>query len=139
MSFLRIAASAAIFTLAVSGLRDGQADRHHRGDQSAEIARHGQPGPDDYSEGNLGRGRQVQQRLVRGFPDGQNGYAIARNLGMAPARRARFVPQVYDEDVEVVGPPVYYGYRPYYGFRPYYGYGPYGGYYGGWGYRRWGW
>jgi hypothetical protein len=26
---------------AVSGLRGGQADRHHRGDQPAEIARHG--------------------------------------------------------------------------------------------------
>ncbi|OIQ71192.1 bacterial SH3 domain protein [mine drainage metagenome] len=63
--------------------------------------------------------------------DGQNGYAIARNLGLAPARRARFVPQVYDEEVEEVGPPVY-GPPVYYGYRPYYGYGPYYGFGRGW-------
>ena len=78
--------------------------------------------------------------------NGQDGYAIARNLGLAPpARRvARRYAEEYDDDspVEygpgpgyVVGPPVYYGYYPY---GPYY----YGGWRGGWGwrggsYRRW--
>jgi hypothetical protein len=71
---------------------------------------------------------------------GQDGYAIARNLGLAPpARRvARRYAEEYDDDspVEygpgpgyVVGPPVYYGYYPY---GPYYGYGGWGG---GWGWR----
>jgi uncharacterized protein YraI len=64
--------------------------------------------------------------------NGQNGYVIARNVGMAP-RRAPFRPQVYDEIDEgpVYEPPAYY--RPY----PYYGY-PYYGYRGwGWGWRWW--
>jgi hypothetical protein len=129
---------------AVSGLRDGQADHHHRRDQFKEVARHRQSGSDHYPEGNHGRGRQVQQRMVRNFHRWSNGYVIARNLGLASAPRPRPAPQVYDEEVEEVGPPVYgprvYAGPPaYYGYRPYYGYGPYYGYYGGWGYRGWGW
>jgi hypothetical protein len=79
--------------------------------------------------------------------NGQDGYAIAQNLGMA-ARRAPRRPADIEEEVDeevgppvydrgpayVVGPPAYYGYGPYY-----YGSGPYYGFYGGWGYGRgWG-
>jgi uncharacterized protein YraI len=75
--------------------------------------------------------------------NGQDGYAIGRNLGLAPpaSRVARRYAEEYDDDAEVVyapgpgyvvGPPVYYGYGPHY----------YGGWGGGWGwrgggYRRW--
>ncbi len=72
--------------------------------------------------------------------NGQDGYAIGRNLGLAPSARRvvrRYADaEEYDDDAEVVyapgpgyvvGPPVYPGY---------YGYGPY--YYGGWG-GGWGW
>lgn len=51
----------------VSGLRNGEANRCHWGYEPAEITRHGQPGSDTYSEGNHGRGRQVQQRMVPGL------------------------------------------------------------------------
>jgi uncharacterized protein YraI len=77
--------------------------------------------------------------------NGQQGYAISRNLGMPQPRQAvrRPVPQVYAEGAPIydpgpvyVGPPYpyYYGYyRPYY--RPYWG--PRFGW-GGWGFRhRW--
>jgi uncharacterized protein YraI len=67
---------------------------------------------------------------------GQDGYAIAQNLGMAMPRRAPRGPVYAEEEIidegygpppaYVVGPPVYYGYRPFFGF------------YGGWGWgRRW--
>jgi hypothetical protein len=72
--------------------------------------------------------------------NGQDGYAIAQNLGMATARRAPRGPMVAEEEVEEYdGPPVVYG-RPAYVVGPplYYGYGPYYGFYGGWGYRGWG-
>jgi len=74
--------------------------------------------------------------------NGQDGYVIAQNVGMAARRPPPRGPMGGDELVEDVGPPdygpgpgyvvgpsVYYGYGPYY--RPY-------GYYGGWGWgRRW--
>jgi uncharacterized protein YraI len=79
--------------------------------------------------------------------NGQQGYAISRNLGMAqPAPRRmvrRPMPQVYAEDGAVeydpgpvyVGPPYPYPPYPYYGYRPYYpGYwGPRWGFGWGWG------
>jgi hypothetical protein len=66
--------------------------------------------------------------------NGQDGFVIAQNVGMAAARRApprgqivaeeeEYGPPVYRPGPYVVGPPVYYGYGPYYG------------YYGGWGWR----
>jgi uncharacterized protein YraI len=74
--------------------------------------------------------------------NGQDGYVIARNVGMATARRVQRGPVVVDEEVEEDGPPVVYGPGPAYvigppayGYGPYYGYGAYYGYYGGWGYR----
>ncbi len=77
--------------------------------------------------------------------NGQEGYAIAQNLGMAPRRPPRG-PAVVEEEVEDEGPPVYargpgyvVGPPAYYGYGPDYGYGPYYRYYGGgWGYGRWG-
>ncbi len=81
--------------------------------------------------------------------NGQQGYAISRNLGMpqpAPRRVVRRpVPQVYAEDGPIeydpgpvyVGPPYPY---PYYGYRPYYPayWGPRWGFGWGWGFRhRW--
>jgi uncharacterized protein YraI len=74
--------------------------------------------------------------------NGQDGYVIGQNIGMAPARRPPPRRTVIAEEDDEVGPPVYYGPRPYVVGPPlYYGYGPYyGGYYGGWGYRGgWGW
>ena len=69
--------------------------------------------------------------------ESRDGFVIARNVGLAPARRAHAAAQVYDEEViaEVgpprFAPPLYYGYHG-----PYYGYGPF---YDGWGYRGWRW
>jgi uncharacterized protein YraI len=77
--------------------------------------------------------------------NGQDGYAIAQNLGMAlpPRRGIRRPVDVYEDEVEE-GPPVAYGpgYRPYpYGYGPYpygyYGYRPWFGFGWGWGWRRW--
>ena len=73
--------------------------------------------------------------------NGQQGYAISRNLGMAqPAPRRvvrRPVPQVYAEDgVEYDPGPVYVGPPyPYYGYAPYYPayWGPRWGFGWGWG------
>ncbi|MBU6462503.1 MAG: SH3 domain-containing protein [Bradyrhizobium sp.] len=74
--------------------------------------------------------------------NGKDGFVIARNVGMAPARRppprrrpAVVEGEIVDEPPVVYGPPRAYIVPPpvYYG----YGYGPYYGY--GWGYRGWGW
>jgi len=62
--------------------------------------------------------------------NGQNGYAIAKNLGLAGPHYAvvdgevEYGPPMYAPGPYVVGPPVYYG-------------GPYWGWGGGWGHRRW--
>ncbi|MGA9090846.1 MAG: SH3 domain-containing protein [Bradyrhizobium sp.] len=132
MSFLRIAASAAIFTLLSAGCAAAKPIA-----TTGETNLRKSPGTDSPVLTVIPKGTTVEVgKCSKGWcetsTDGRDGFVIARNLGMAPARRARFVPQVYDEDVEDVGPPVY-------GPPVYYGYGPYGGYYGGWGYRRWGW
>lgn len=138
MSFLRIAASAAIFTL-LAAVSAAARPITTTGETNLRKS----PGTDSPVLTIIPKGTTVEVgKCSNGWcetsTDGRDGFVIARNLGLAPARRARFVPQVYDEDVEDVGPPVY-GPPVYYGYRPYYGYGPYGGYYGGWGYRRWGW
>jgi uncharacterized protein YraI len=138
MSFLRIAASAAIFTLLSAVCATAKPIT-----TAGETNLRKSPGTDSPVLTIIPKGTTVEVgKCSNGWcetsTDGRDGFVIARNLGLAPARRARFVPQVYDEDVEEVGPPVY-GPPAYYGYRPYYGYGPYGGYYGGWGYRGWGW
>ncbi len=136
MSFVRIAASAAIFTLlsAVGAMAKPIAT-------TAETNLRKSPGTDSPVLTIIPKGTTVEVgKCSNGWcetsTDGRDGFVIARNLRMAPARRARFVPQVYDEEVEEVGPPVY-GPPAYYGYRPYYGHGPYYGY--GWGYRGWRW
>jgi hypothetical protein len=71
--------------------------------------------------------------------NGQEGFAIAQNLGVAPLRKAaRRGPAVADEEVEEIEPPVD---GPVYVAAPpvYDGYGPYVGFYGRWGFRHgWG-
>jgi uncharacterized protein YraI len=140
MSFVRVAASAAIFTLlsAVGATAKPIAT-------TAETNLRKSPGTDSPVLTIIPKGTTVEVgKCSNGWcetsTDGRDGFVIARNLGLAPARRARFVPQVYDEEVEevgppvygprayVVGPPIYYGYRPW-GYRPLYGY------YGAWGWR----
>ena len=147
MSFVRIAASAAIFTLlsAVSATAKPVT-------LTAETNLRKSPGTDSPVLTLIPKGTTVEVgKCSNGWCatslNGQDGYVIARNLGMAPARRAPRAPVVVEDEVDEVGPPI--GYSPrayvvgppvYYGYRPYYGYGPYyGGYYGGWGYRGWGW
>jgi len=70
--------------------------------------------------------------------ESRDGFVIARNVGLAPARRAGGA-QVYGEQIVDAGPPAF---PPpiYYGFHgPYWGFGQVYQYYGGWGYRGWGW
>jgi uncharacterized protein YraI len=140
MSFARIAASAAVVTLlsAVGAAAKPIAT-------TAETNLRKSPGTDSPVLSIIPKGTTVEVgKCSNGWcetsTDGRDGFVIARNLGLAPPRRARFVPQVYDEEVEevgppvygprayVVGPPIYYGYRPW-GYRPLYGY------YGAWGWR----
>jgi uncharacterized protein YraI len=70
--------------------------------------------------------------------ESRDGFVIARNLALAPSRRAWGGAQVYSEEmIDRVGPPrfappLYYGYHG-----PYFGYAPFYGYYGGWGGWRW--
>ena len=132
MSFVRVAASAAIFTLlsAVCATAKPIAT-------TAETNLRKSAGTDSPVLTIIPKGTTVEVgKCSNGWcetsVDGRDGYVIARNLGLAPARRPRPAPQVYDE----AGQPVYYGYRPYYGYAPYYGYGPYYGYFG---YRGWLW
>jgi uncharacterized protein YraI len=144
MSVLRIAASAAIFTLLSAVCATAKPIT-----TTGETNLRKSPGTDSPVLTIIAKGATVEVgKCSNGWcetsADGQNGYVIARNLGLAAAPRPRPAPQVYDEEVEEVGPPVYgprvYAGPPaYYGYRSYYGYGPYYGYYGGWGYRGWGW
>jgi uncharacterized protein YraI len=140
MSFARVAAAAAIFTLlsAVGATAKPIAT-------TAETNLRKSPGTDSPVLTIIPKGTTVEVgKCSNGWcetsTDGRDGFVIARNLGLAPARRPRPAPQVYDEEVEevgppvyaprayVVGPPIYYGYRPW-GYRPFYGY------YGAWGWR----
>ena len=137
MSFVRIAASAAIVTL-LSAV--GVTARPIA--TTAETNLRKSAGTDSPVLTIIPKGTTVEVgKCSNGWcetsTDGRDGYVIARNLGLVPARRARPAPQVYDEEVEEVRPPVY-GPAVYYGYRPY-GYVPFYGYYGGWGYRGWGW
>ena len=137
MGYVRIAASAAIFILlsAVGATAKPIAT-------TAETNLRKSPGTDSPVLTIIPKGTTVEVgKCSNGWcetsTDGRDGFVIARNLGLASVRRARPAPQVYDEEVGDVGPPVY-GPAVYYGYRPY-GYVPFYGYYGGWGYRGWGW
>ena len=137
MGFVRIAATAAIVTLlsAIGATAKPIAT-------TAETNLRKSPGTDSPVLTIIPKGATVEVgKCSNGWcetsTDGRDGFVIARNLGLASARRARPAPQVYDEEVEDAGPPVY-GPAVYYGYRPC-GYVPFYGYYGGWGYRGWGW
>lgn len=133
MCFARIAATAAIFTL-VSVV--GAAAKPVATTTDTNLRK--SPGTDSPVLTLIPRGTTVEvgkcnNGWCQASLNGQDGYVIAQNVGMAVARRA---PEVVEEEVDDYGPPVAYG-APYVVGPPvYYGYGPYYGY--GWGYR-WGW
>jgi hypothetical protein len=141
MSFVRIAASAAIFTL-VSAASATAKPVTLTADTNLRKA----PGTDSEVLTLIPKGTTVEVgKCTNGWCetslDDKKGFAIAQNLGMASARRAPpRGPAVEEEIVEEEGPPVYgpraYVVGPPVYYRPW-GYGPYYGY--GWGYRGWGW
>jgi hypothetical protein len=141
MSFVRIAASAAIITLlsAVGAMAKPVT-------LSADTNLRKSPGLDSEVLTLIPKGTTVEVgKCTNGWCEttmnDKNGFAFAQNLGMARRPPPRG-PAGGEEVVEEVGPPVYgprvYGPPPGY-YRPYgYGYGPYYGYGYGWGYRGWG-
>jgi uncharacterized protein YraI len=140
MSFVRIAASAVIFT-ALSAACATAKPIVTTGDTNLRKA----PGTASPVLTLVPKGTTVEvgkctNGWCRASFDGQDGYVIGHNVGMAMARRMPRGPMVADEEVvdEGYGPPrVVYGPRAYYGYG--YGYGP-PGYYGyGPYYRGWGW
>ena len=142
MSFVRIAASAAIITLvsAVGAMAKPVT-------LSADTNLRKSPGLDSEVLTLIPKGTTVEVgKCTNGWCEttmnDKNGFAFAQNLGMARRPPPRGPGSDVVEDVGppvygpryVAGPPVYY--RPWgYGYG--YGYGPYYGY--GWGYRGWGW
>jgi uncharacterized protein YraI len=136
MSFVRIAASAAVFALLpVAGAIAKPVTT------SADTNLRKSPGTSSEVLTLIPKGTSVEVgKCTNGWCqtslNGQDGYAIAQNLGMAPRRAPR--EPVVEEEVEEVGPPIY-GPRYVVGPPVYYGYGPYYGFYGGGGYRGWGW
>jgi Bacterial SH3 domain len=141
MNLAKIAASAAVFTALsiVSATAKPTAT-------TAETNLRKEPGTKSEVVTLIPKGTSVElgqcsNGWCKASLNGQDGYVIARNVGMAPSRRPPpRGAQVYDEEVEddgappprPYGPPVYYGY---YGYGPYYGYG-WGWAHYGWG-RRW--
>jgi hypothetical protein len=138
MSFVRVAASAVIFTFLSAVCASAKPITI-----TADTNLRKSPGTDSPVLTLIPKGTTVEVgKCSNGWCqtslNGQDGYAIAQNLGMAAARRAPRGPMVADEEVDEYGPPPGYGPGPAYVVGPpvYYGYGPYyGGYYGGWGYR----
>ena len=139
MSLVRIAASAVIFT-ALSAACATAKPIVTTGDTNLRKA----PGTASPVLTLIPKGTSVEvgpctNGWCQASFDGQDGYVIGQNVGMAAARRPPpRGPMVADGEVVDEGygpPPVVYGPRPYYyGYGPgYYGYGPY---YRGWG---WGW
>jgi hypothetical protein len=146
MSFVRIAASAVVFT-ALSAACATAKPVVTTGDTNLRKA----PGTESPVLTLIPKGTTVEVgKCTNGWCqasfDGQDGFLIGQNVGMASARRppprgplAVADEQVVDEGYGPPGPPVMYGPRPYYGPGPY-GYGPPPGYYGyGPYYRGWGW
>jgi uncharacterized protein YraI len=137
MSFARIAASAAIFTL-MSVVCAAAKPVTTTTDTNLRKS----PGTDSAVLTLIPRGTTVEigkcsNGWCQASLNGQDGYVIAQNVGMATARRPPRGSEVTEEEIDEYGPPVAYG-APY-GPPVYYGYGPYYGY-GGWGYRGgWGW
>jgi uncharacterized protein YraI len=135
MSVVRIAAAAAIFTL-LSAVGATAKPIVTSGDTNLRKS----PGTDSAVLTLVPKGTTVEvgtctNGWCQASFDGQDGFVIAQNVGMAAARRPPRGQVVAEEEVDEYGPPVVYRPAPYY-----YGYGPYYGYYGGWGYRGgWGW
>jgi hypothetical protein len=141
MSFVRIAAAAAMFTLLpVVGAMAKPVTL------AAETNLRKSAGTDAEVVTLMPKGSTVEVgKCTNGWCevslDDKKGFAIAQNVGMArrpPPHGPRPGEIVEEEEGPpvygpryVAGPPAYY--RPYWG----YGYGPYYGY--GWGYRGWGW
>jgi Bacterial SH3 domain len=136
MSFVRIAASAAVVTL-LSVVCATAKPIATTGDTNLRKS----PGTNSEVLTLIPKGTTVEvgkcsNGWCQASLNGQDGYVIGQNLGIPAARRAPpRGPAVADEEIEEDdGPPV--GYGPAYAVGPaYYGYGPYYGYYGGWGYR----
>ena len=144
MSFVRIAASAALVTLLSAAGATAKPIA-----TTADTNLRKSAGTDSQVLTLIPKGTTVEiGKCSNGWCEaslnGQDGFVIAQNVGMAPARRPppREPGGVVEEEIDDgYGPPVrYYGAPVYYGYGPYYGYG-YGPYYGyGWGYRAgWGW
>jgi uncharacterized protein YraI len=136
MSSARIAAWAAIFTLlSVVGAMAKPVTT------TADTNLRKSPGTDSLVLTLIPKGTSVEvgkcsNGWCQASLNGQDGYVISQNVGMAMARRAPRGPMVAEEEVyDEYGPPVVY--RPAYvvGAPVFYGYGPFFGYYGGWGYR----
>jgi hypothetical protein len=142
MSFVRIAASALIFT-ALSAASATARPVVTTGDTNLRKA----PGTESPVVTLIPKGTPVEVgKCTDGWCqasfDGKDGYVIGKNVGMAAARRPPprgpmvAEEEVVDEGYGPPGPPVVYGPpRVYYGPPGYYPYGPY---YHGWGYG-WGW
>ena len=143
MSFVRIAAAAAIFTLlpAVGAMAKPVT-------LAAETNLRKSPGTDGEVVTLMPKGTTVEVgKCTNGWCeialDDKKGFAIAQNVGMAARRPPPHGPRPGEIVEEEEGPPVYgprYVAGPPVYYRPYgygWGYGPYYGY--GWGYRGWGW
>ncbi len=135
MRVVRVAASAAIFTLlsAVGATARPIAT-------TADTNLRKSPGTDSPVLTLIPKGTTVEVgKCTNGWCEtslnGQDGYVIAQNVGMAARRPPPRGPMVAEEEeVDEYGPPVVYRPAPYVVGPPvYYGYGPYYGYYGGWG------
>ena len=151
MSFVRIAASAALVTLLSAAGATAKPIA-----TTADTNLRKSAGTDSQVLTLIPKGTTVEiGKCSNGWCEaslnGQDGFVIGQNVGMAPARRPppRGPGGVVEEEIDDgYGPPVRYGAPVYYGYGPAYGYG-YGPYYeygygygygyrGGWGWgRRW--
>jgi uncharacterized protein YraI len=151
MSFARVAASAAILTILSIGCALAKPAT-----VSADVNLRKAAGTDSEVLTLIPKGSKVEVgKCTNGWCqvtwNSQDGYAIARNLGLGGTRVAGgyrrmyppgeggddgYGPPMYGPGPGYGPPPPYYGYGPY-GYGPYYG--PYGGPGWGWrgGWRRW--
>jgi hypothetical protein len=148
MSITRVAASAAILTILSIGCALAKPAT-----VSADVNLRKAAGTDSEVLTLIPKGSKVEVgKCTNGWCqvtwNGQDGYAIARNLGLGGTRVAGGYRRMYPPGGEDDGyvpygpgpgyppPPPYYGPGPYYhGPGPYYGWGPRWGWRGGWG--RW--
>jgi uncharacterized protein YraI len=138
MSFEKIAASAIILTLFSAGCATAKPIV-----TTADTNLRKSPGTDSAVLTLIPKGTTVEigkcsNGWCQAALNGQDGYVIAQNVGMATARRAPRGPEIVEDEIYEEGPPPAYGPAYVVGPPVYYGYGYYGGwgYRGGWG-RRW--